>query len=146
MKGLNSIDKLVVDANPILSALIGGRAKDAFLSPHIGELVTTRHTLGEVERYIPEFAKQRRIAAAGVAQADLWTAFAVMPLTVYRCEHYRKTLPEARRRIAARDPADADLLALALMLNAPIWTNDNDFEATGVECFTTAELLRALDA
>ncbi len=145
MKISNGIDKLVVDANPVLSALIGGRAKDVFLSPHIGELVTTRHTLGEVERYIPELAKKPRIAAAGVAQADLWAAFAVMPLTVYLREHYWKTLPEATGRIADRDPADADLLALALMLNAPIWTNDNDFEATGVECFSTAELLRELE-
>ncbi len=144
MKGLNRSDRLVVDANPILSALIGGKARDLFLSPHIGELVTTRHTLGEVEKYIPELARKPRVAAAGVGQADLWAALVVIPLTVYQREHYQKTLPEAKRRMAHRDPADADILALALMLDAPIWTNDADFEGAGVQCFTTAELLSVL--
>jgi predicted nucleic acid-binding protein len=37
-----------------------------------------------------------------------------------------------------------DLLALALHLKLPIWSNDNDFEDAGVEWYTTAQLLKTL--
>jgi predicted nucleic acid-binding protein len=57
---------------------------------------------------------------------------------------YEHQVPEAKRRIAKRDPDDVDVLALALDLNVPVWSNDNDFEGAGVEWQTTAELLKAL--
>jgi len=37
------------------------------------------------------------------------------------------------------------VLALALTLKLPVWSNDNDFEDAGVEWYTTAELLKTLD-
>ncbi|MGO9013550.1 MAG: PIN domain-containing protein [Dissulfurispiraceae bacterium] len=37
-----------------------------------------------------------------------------------------------------------ELLALAMKLNVPVWTNDNDFKHSGIEVFTTARLLKAL--
>jgi predicted nucleic acid-binding protein len=37
-----------------------------------------------------------------------------------------------------------DLLALALQLDIPVWSNDSDFEGTGVEWYTTARLMKAL--
>ena len=46
---------------------------------------------------------------------------------------------EAQRRIGDRDPEDADVLALALHLRVPVWSNDRDFERTGVERYTTAQ-------
>jgi len=49
----------------------------------------------------------------------------------------------ARKQIADRDPGDVDVLALALRLDVPVWSNDRDFEGTGVERMTTAELLSA---
>jgi hypothetical protein len=36
------------------------------------------------------------------------------------------------------------VLALALTLNLPVWSNDNDFEDSGVEWHTAAELLTML--
>ena len=57
---------------------------------------------------------------------------------------YQQKLPTAGRRIGKRDPDDVDVLALALTLNVPVWSNDNDFEDSGVEWHTTAELLKML--
>jgi len=51
---------------------------------------------------------------------------------------------EAKRRIAGRDVNDVDLLAMALKLGYPIWTNDQDFEQTGTTLYTTATLLESL--
>jgi len=53
-------------------------------------------------------------------------------------------LKEAERRIARRDPDDVDLLALALALRIPVWSNDKDFDAARVKRYTTAQWLRAL--
>jgi predicted nucleic acid-binding protein len=44
-------------------------------------------------------------------------------------------------QVAHRDPDDVEILALAIELGHPFWTNDKDFEETGVQVFTTAELL-----
>lgn len=43
----------------------------------------------------------------------------------------------ARARISARDPADWPVVAAALLLNAPIWTEDNDFFGTGIATWTS---------
>ena len=40
--------------------------------------------------------------------------------------------------------ADFDVLALVLHLGLPVWSSDNDFEETGIEWYTTAELLQKL--
>jgi predicted nucleic acid-binding protein len=37
-----------------------------------------------------------------------------------------------------------NLLALALQLDVPIWSNDRDFEDSRVSRFTTAELMAVL--
>ena len=44
-------------------------------------------------------------------------------------------------QIAHRDPRDVDVLALALALERPLWTNDKDFDDTMAQVLTTAELL-----
>jgi PIN domain len=54
------------------------------------------------------------------------------------------TVPQARKLIAQTDPDDVDVLALVLHLGLPLWSNDNDFEGTGIAWYTTAELLSKL--
>ena len=44
---------------------------------------------------------------------------------------------EARARIEQRDPDDWPVLACALTIDCPIWTEDNDFFGTGVPTWTT---------
>ena len=69
-------------------------------------------------------------------------------LAVHECASalFEAKLPEASRRLAKRDPDDVDLLALAMALEVPVWSNDDDFRNTGVAWYTTAQLLDALDA
>jgi predicted nucleic acid-binding protein len=43
----------------------------------------------------------------------------------------------ARRRLRARDEDDSRILATALALECPIWTEDADFFGTGVATWTT---------
>ena len=74
----------------------------------------------------------------------LLLTLAALPVTIVDRSNYEQDIPEAARRIQERDPDDVDVLALALHLKLPVWTNDNDFEVSGVEWHTTAQLLKLL--
>ena len=57
---------------------------------------------------------------------------------------YQNKIKGAARLISDRDPKDMHILALALTLKCPIWTNDKDFEDTGVLLYKTSQLLDML--
>ena len=139
MASLKRPDRLAVDANPSLSALLGGQARRVFFESRIREFAVPERVITEVQRYVPRLAQK-----LGVEQAFLEYALNLLPLRVYPARRYAGAVREARRRIERRDPTDVDLLALALRLDVPIWSNDRDFEDSGVSRFTTAELLALL--
>ena len=132
-------ERLVVDANPIISALLGGAALRAFWNDAVKEWATTQFTINEVLSYFPRLPSKIH-----VPQEMLRLELELLPLAIYKKESYRDFVPEAKRRIAGRDKNDVDLLALALKLDYPTWTNDKDFEQTGPTLYTTAKLLEAL--
>ena len=47
---------------------------------------------------------------------------------------------EARKRLGARDPEDWPILATALALACPIWTEDTDFFGCGVATWTSSSI------
>lgn len=79
------------------------------------------------------------------ADANVLLAAATLPVTTVPRSSYSSSLPEARERIVQRDPEDVEILALAIRFNLPVWSNDNDFEDTGVVWYTTASLLARLE-
>ena len=131
--------RLVADANVLLSAIIGGRAALALRHEKVEQVFTLTTAYDEVFEYLPSLAKKKRLELD-----TLLLACAALPVTVVERSEYHQKLPTARRRIGKRDPDDVDVLALALHLNVAVWSNDNDFEDTGVEWHTTAELLKLL--
>jgi predicted nucleic acid-binding protein len=134
------LEIIVVDANPILSGLIKGNSINIFWKKEIKVFATTEFTLQEIKKYIPSLAVK-----AGLMKEVLFFDLALLPLKIYPKDFYADHLEQAKERIGKRDPKDADLLALALKLKAPIWTNDRDFEDTGVELFPTAKLFKFLE-
>jgi predicted nucleic acid-binding protein len=135
---LKGLEKLAVDANPILSALIGGKARDVFLSEGIS-LYTTHFNFEEVEKYIPRLSIQR-----GLPIDDLYLALSMVPVIVCDEEFYKSKSKQAARLIGKRDPDDRHLLALALELQCPLWSNDRDFEGLGVKIYTTTDLIKLI--
>jgi predicted nucleic acid-binding protein len=71
-------------------------------------------------------------------------AVSALPVTVVGGAAYAAAIPEAKKRIEQRDPDDVELLALALTFNVPVWSNDKDFEDTGIQWLTTERVLRQL--
>jgi len=130
---------LAADANVLLSATIGGRARLALAHPEVGQIFTTEHTIAEVEEYALVLAKKKRLPSD-----ILLLAVAALPVTVVARSQYTRSIPEAVKRIGRRDPDDVELLALALHFRIPVWSNDRDFEAANIDWFTTECLLRRL--
>jgi predicted nucleic acid-binding protein len=71
-------------------------------------------------------------------------AIVKLPVVRFSEAEYRSHLDHAHRYIGHRDPDDVALAALALKLEIPIWSNDNDFRELPLRIYTTAQLLRAL--
>lgn len=133
---LEKPEKLVVDANAILSALLGGKSKRLFFEAGITEFAVADSVLEEVQAYVPKMARK-----LGVGHEFLFYALELLPLTICAPKIYRRSLQKAKMQIAHRDPRDVDVLALAFALERPLWTNDKDFDGTTVQVLTTAELL-----
>jgi predicted nucleic acid-binding protein len=131
--------KLAADANALLSAVLGGRARLVLDHPDIDEVVTTEATFAEVREYSLLLGRKKKIAPD-----MLLLAVAALPVSIISPEVYEDAMAEARRLIEWRDPDDIEILALTLHMKIPLWSNDNDFERCGIERFTTAEILRRL--
>ncbi len=131
--------RLAADANVLLSAVLGGRAKLILESPQIDEILTVEPIMAEVEEYAGLLARKKRLAEDLVL-----LAVGALPVTIVGRADYAAAIPEAMKRIGQRDPDDAELLALALTFNIPVWSNDKDFEGTGIAWLSTEALLRQL--
>jgi predicted nucleic acid-binding protein len=134
---LKDIEKLAVDANPILSAVIGGKARSVFLNADHIYFYTTLFNFKEVEKYIPALASKRSLPLD-----DLYLALSTLPISVCDVEFYKDSLKKAESLIGERDPDDIHLLGLALKLSCPIWSNDRDFDDVGVKIYSTLALIK----
>jgi len=123
----------------LLSSVLGGRARLVLDHPEIDEVLTTEATFAEVREYAVQLGRKKKLAADTIL-----LAVAALPVSVVSSEIYEVAMTEARKLIERRDPDDVEILALALHLKIPLWSNDNDFEGCGIERFTTAEILRRL--
>ena len=75
----------------------------------------------EVFEYLPSLARKKRLDLD-----TLLLACAALPIGIVERSESEANLSTARRRIGRRDPDDIDVLALALTLKVPVWSNDKD--------------------
>jgi predicted nucleic acid-binding protein len=130
--------RLVVDANILIRAVLGRRVRQiildhadrvAFFAPEVAFM--------DARRYLPTLLEKRAVDAAAVAEALLLLEgleTVVHPVGEDGSAAHRAT---AMARIAARDEDDWPILATALALDCPIWTEDQDFFDTGVPTWTS---------
>ncbi len=114
--------KIVVDANVIISALLGGKSRFILFDPRF-EFITTVFTLKEVKRYIPEISQR-----SGVPEKEIKKAISVLPLRIVPQKYYKDLLNEAMELMQDIDPSDVDILALYLKEKTFLWSDDKDFE------------------
>jgi len=111
-----------------------------FLKEEI-EIATTQFNIEEVRKYLGVIAERYRLS-----EEILESQLKLLPLKIYPKHFYEDRIPKATKRMAGRDEDDVELLALALKLNVPVWSNDSDFKDSGLEVHTTARLLKILKA
>lgn len=139
--------RLVVDANILVAELIRKRGRELIIHPALELYMAqmaweeTCHELGKrVEKMVQKgvFSQEvgQNLFTDAVALAE--TRVAVVPHEVYASS---ETI--ARSRIP-RDPNDWFTVALALVLQAGIWTNDGDFLGCGLPTWTTETLFSHL--
>jgi predicted nucleic acid-binding protein len=132
-------DGVVADANVLLSAVLGKAALRIFSEYKI-PVHTTLFNTEEVEEYLPRLASKY-----GVLLETLQLQWKLLPVRIHAYAEYAHRFEESRSIMDLRDSDDAHLLALSLALGLPLWSNDRDFEDVGVECLSTARLLKALE-
>ena len=140
MRTSATLKKLAADANVILSAVAGKAALRIFLLENV-EILTTQFNIHEVSEYLGVIAEKYEFR-----EELLESQLKLLPLMIYQREFYEDFIDTASKRITGRDNDDVELLALALKMKVPVWTNDRDFHNSGVETFSTAKLLKILKA
>ena len=86
-------------------------------------------------------------AVAGKAKVNpslALLALRAMPVDWQLPDVYEPFRDEALERIGARDADDWPVVAVALALGLPVWSQDKDFNDAGLTVYTTGDLLDAL--
>lgn len=128
--------RLVLDANILVRAVLGKRVKYIITTYAVEAEFFAPEVAYDAERHLPEIlAKHDRADEVEAALAYLTQLRATVrgvPEEVY-LDHKA----EALARIEQREPDDWPILATAMILECPIWTEDNDFFGAGVPTWTT---------
>jgi len=126
---------LVLDANILLRAVFGRRVRE-ILETYEDEarFYTPDVCFEDAQRYIPVIANERRF--------DVDLGLSVLDQIGRVVEQVDRSLYEAYQnaaqgRIGLRDPDDWPVVATALLLDLPIWTEDQDFFGSGVATWTS---------
>lgn len=136
--------RLVIDANILIRGVFGARVRELIVAAAEEVAFYVAETnYQEACHYLAELAPRRGIAEP-VWKAALETLMAAVQLVGH--EELETVESEARARIAQRDERDWPGLAAALLLQCPIWTEDQDFFGTGVPTWTTATVHLYLNA
>jgi predicted nucleic acid-binding protein len=88
----------------------------------------------DAEKYLPPLLKKRGKPDADVSSSLRYLQHLVEPVDR---ESYGAFEQEARQRLRGRDEDDWPVLATALALSYPIWTEDADFFGTGIAIWTS---------
>ncbi len=130
--------RIVLDANILIRAVLGTRVRElieqygtdaAFFAPELA--------FAEAARNLPIIAAKRDVDPAPLLDSldRLRAVVDEVPADV--------TDPLERgamARTGSRDPMDWPVVAAALALNCPIWTEDQDFFGVGVPIWTSARV------
>lgn len=126
---------VVLDANILIRAVLGARVRslleryeDAveFYSPDI--------CFNEARQHLPAILERRSLNPEPALRVLDGLAGLVQPIEQ---SLYQPQEMAARSRLAGRDLRDWPVVALALTLDLPIWTEDRDFFGSGVATWTT---------
>lgn len=130
---------IVLDANILIRAVLGKLVRELIFN----NLSTVKFFAPDVayadaRKYLPALLRKRGV--------DFSAAMLVLDrlegvVQSIDAELYEGMQLQALQRIAVRDADDWPVLACAMILGCPVWTEDADFFGTGVATWTTDRVL-----
>src|SRR5579863_3485727 len=129
---------LIVDANIIVRAVLGKRVR-AIIEAYVGHATffVPDIAFADAEEHLPALVIKRQ----GDPQKALALLYSLGSLVEQiGNEVYGKFETAARDRLGGRDPEDWPILACALAIGCPIWTEDTDFFGCGVATWTSSRV------
>jgi predicted nucleic acid-binding protein len=126
---------IVLDANILIRAVLGNRVRELicdnagtvkFFAPDVA--------YADARKYLPELLKKRDVDSSAAMLVLDGLEGVVKSIDA---ELYEGMQQQALQRIAVRDADDWPVLACAMTLGCPVWTEDADFFGTGVATWTT---------
>ena len=132
---------VVLDANILIRFAIG-RQVPGLLATYAAtvDFLAPDTAFVEAERNLPTVLRARGHPGVGEAATLAALDAAADIITAVPASSYEPMRAAALARIGPRDPDDWPVLACALLLNCPIWTEDRDFFGVGVPVWTTARV------
>jgi predicted nucleic acid-binding protein len=126
---------IVLDANILIRAVLGKRVRELivehaatvkFFAPDVA--------YADARKYLPALLEKRGVdSTAAMKVLDSLEAF----VQSIEFELYAGLQQQALQRIAIRDADDWPVLACAMTIGCPVWTEDADFFGSGVATWTT---------
>jgi predicted nucleic acid-binding protein len=135
--------RIVLDANILIRAVLGKKVRETIerFAPAV-DFWTPDLCYADARRYLPVLFEKRALPSSdALAVLEGLTGWVK---SVER-DLYASYEREARKRIAARDADDWPVVAVALLLECPIWTEDADFFGTGIATWTSDRIHLYLD-
>ncbi len=126
---------IVLDANILIRAVLGKRVRDLIIE----NLATVKFFAPDVayedaRKYLPALMEKRGVKGAAAMTVLDALELIVRPLEL---DFYAGLQQQALQRIAVRDADDWPVLACAMAIGCPVWTEDADFFGAGVATWTT---------
>ena len=126
---------IVLDANILVRAVLGWRVRQVLEANFLRIKFFAPDTVfAEAREHLPAILRKRGIdpRSALIVLEEISQFIACIDSDIYASKE-----TAARLRLHRRDQNDWPVLASALALGCPIWTEDDDFFGTGVATWTT---------
>jgi len=127
---------IVLDANIIIRAVLGRHVRQ-LIDTYAGQGIrffTPDVAFDDAEKYLPLLLKKRGKPVDDLSASLQYLRNIIEPVSP---ELYNVFESDARQRLRGRDENDWPIVATALALACPVWTEDADFFGTGVAVWTT---------
>jgi predicted nucleic acid-binding protein len=126
---------LVLDANILVRAVLGNRVRQIIeIHTDTVSFFVPEAAYHDAEEHVPKLVARR---GGDPQKALVFLQALVAAVELIPEDAYREYEVEAKKRLAKRDLDDWPILATALALGCPIWTEDTDFFGCGVGTWTT---------
>ncbi len=137
---------IVADTNVLISALIKDHSinakliKSGYFSVYFPEF-----GLKELDGYQAYIKAKREKGSQSIA-LEYARSFILKSIKIIPSDQYQSKMRDAFEIMKEIDEKDAPILALAMQMGYPLWSNDKNFQRqNAVKVYTTGDLLELID-